>query len=132
MQVMPTTASGVAKQQGIKKHTTDRLVADAKHNVEIGSAYLADLVNRFGGSYVLAIAAYNAGPGRVNGWLKDFGDPRADGTDVIDWIETMPIYETRNYVQRVLENVHLYRNRLGAPPSRMTKDLGRGSAPNNG
>ncbi|MFV3075721.1 lytic transglycosylase domain-containing protein [Niveispirillum fermenti] len=130
MQVMPATAGGVAKQQGLKRHTADRLLTDPRHNVEIGSIYLADMIDRFGGSYVLAIAAYNAGPGRVNGWLRAFGDPRGNGVDVIDWIETMPIYETRNYVQRVLENIHLYRARLGGTPSRMTTDLDRGASTN--
>lgn len=108
--------------------TANRLTTDARFNVETGSAYLADLLDRFGGSYVLAIAAYNAGPGRVAGWIRDYGDPRAAGVDIIDWIETMPFYETRNYVQRVLENVHLYRARLGAAPLRITQDIARGAA----
>lgn len=159
MQVMPTTAAGVnrtpppkpaatgsknaknkkqdtkakkppAKQPPKTSSTANRLTADPRYNVETGSAYLADLVDRFGGSYVLAIAAYNAGPGRVAGWLRDYGDPRGPGVDVIDWIETMPIYETRNYVQRVLENVHLYRAHLGHPAIRMSLDLERGAATN--
>ncbi|OYQ33553.1 lytic murein transglycosylase [Niveispirillum lacus] len=155
MQVMPATAVGVnkqaakpaaknekAKKQDTKQNkppakqpskitaTANRLTADPRYNVETGSTYLADLVDRFGGSYVLAIAAYNAGPGRVSGWVRDYGDPRVPEVDVIDWIETMPIYETRNYVQRVLENVHLYRARLGQPSLRMTLDLGRGAATN--
>ncbi|MFY8094330.1 MAG: transglycosylase SLT domain-containing protein [Niveispirillum sp.] len=159
MQVMPATALGVnkpastakpaaaakndkARQQDAKQKKppakqasktstiANRLTADPRFNVETGSTYLADLVDRFGGSYVLAIAAYNAGPGRVGGWVRDYGDPRGNGVDVIDWIETMPIYETRNYVQRVLENVHLYRARLGHPSLRMMLDLGRGAATN--
>lgn len=159
MQVMPTTAAGVnkpppkpagqaaksgknGKQDAKQKKppakkpvsaastAANRLTADPRYNVETGSTYLADLVDRFGGSYVLAIAAYNAGPGRVSGWVRDYGDPRGNGVDVIDWIETMPIYETRNYVQRVLENVHLYRARLGHPSLRMTLDLGRDAATN--
>ncbi len=126
-QKKPTTA----KQQPPKTNSVaNRLTTDPRYNVETGSTYLADLVDRFGGSYVLAIAAYNAGPGRVAGWVRDYGDPRGNGVDVIDWIETMPIYETRNYVQRVLENVHLYRARLGHPSLRMTLDLGRGAATN--
>jgi soluble lytic murein transglycosylase len=159
MQVMPTTAAGVnrasapakpaatpsktakngkdakakkppAKQPPKTSTTANRLTADPRYNVETGSTYLADMIDRFGGSYVLAIAAYNAGPGRVAGWVRDYGDPRGAGVDVIDWIETMPIYETRNYVQRVLENVHLYRARLGHPSMRMTLDLERGAATN--
>lgn len=124
MQVMPPTAKAVAKQQGLR-HSDDKLTAEPKHNVAIGSAYLQELLDRFGGSYVLAIAAYNAGPGRVSGWLNTYGDPRGPKVDMVDWIETMPIYETRNYVQRVLENLHLYRARLGLPPISMTNDLAR-------
>lgn len=111
-----------------KKYDADRLITSPQHNVEVGSSYLADMIDKFGGSYVLAIASYNAGPGRVSGWLRDYGDPRDNGVDVIDWIETMPIYETRNYVQRVLENLHLYRARMGQPPMRITHDLARGAA----
>jgi soluble lytic murein transglycosylase len=125
MQVMPATAKAVAKQQGLR-HSDDKLTAEPKHNVAIGSAYLQELLDRYGGSYVLAIASYNAGPGRVSGWLNTFGDPRSPNVDVVDWIETMPIYETRNYVQRVLENLHLYRAKLGLPPISMTNDLARG------
>jgi soluble lytic murein transglycosylase len=62
---------------------------------------------------VLAIAAYNAGPARVRQWLRDFGDPRTANTDVVDWVESIPLNETRNYVQRVLENLQIYRLRLG-------------------
>ena len=126
MQVMPATAKAVAKQQGLP-HTEAKLTAEPRHNVQIGSAYLQELIDRFGGSYVLAIAAYNAGPGRVSGWLQTYGDPRSLSTDdIIDWMETMPIYETRNYVQRVLENLHIYRARLGHSPMRMSTDLTRG------
>lgn len=126
MQVMPATAKAVAKKQGLR-HSDDKLTIEPKHNVAIGSAYLQELLDRYGGSYVLAIASYNAGPGRVSGWLNTFGDPRSPNVDIVDWIETMPIYETRNYVQRVLENLHLYRARMGLPPISMTSDLARGS-----
>jgi soluble lytic murein transglycosylase len=71
------------------------------------------MLTQFGGSYVLAIAAYNAGPSRVNQWIAQLGDPRAKGTDVVDWVEAVPIGETRNYVQRVLENLQVYRLLLG-------------------
>ncbi|HYE52101.1 MAG TPA: lytic transglycosylase domain-containing protein [Azospirillaceae bacterium] len=126
MQLMPPTAAQIAKRLGLK-HTVAKLTADPAHNVRVGSAYLQELLERYGGSYVLAIAAYNAGPGRVSGWLKEFGDPRQPGVDVIDWIETMPIYETRNYVQRVLENVQVYRLRLNEPAVPVADDLARGT-----
>ena len=72
-----------------------------------------EMLTEFSGSYVLAIAAYNAGPARVNQWIAQFGDPRVKNADVIDWIESVPISETRNYVQRVLENLQIYRFVLG-------------------
>jgi soluble lytic murein transglycosylase len=74
----------------------------------LGSSYFRRMLNYYGGSYPLAVAAYNAGPGNVNKWLRANGDPRVPGTDVLRWIEQIPIYETRNYVQRVLENAVVY------------------------
>jgi soluble lytic murein transglycosylase len=71
------------------------------------------LIDDFGGSYALAIAAYNAGPSRVRQWLRDYGDPRGGNIDMVDWIEMIPINETRNYVQRVLENLQIYRGQIG-------------------
>jgi len=123
MQIMPATGQHVAKKLGLK-HTKEKLT-DPDHNVRLGTTYLQELVERFGGSYVLAIASYNAGQGRVAGWLKDIGDPRSQTVDVVDWIELMPIYETRNYVQRVLENLQVYRVRMGLPPIPLTQDLNR-------
>ena len=126
MQLMPATAQQVAGKLGLR-HTQARLTADPGYNVQLGSAYLQEMVERFNGSYVLAIAAYNAGPGRVRQWLERYGDPRAEGVDVIDWIETIPFNETRNYVQRVMEGLQVYRQRLGAPdaPLRIVEDLRR-------
>lgn len=111
MQLMPATAKLVAKQIGVR-HTHQRLVTDPAYNVTLGSAYMADLLDRFNGSYILAIASYNAGPGRVRGWLDQFGDPRTEAVDPVDWIELIPISETRNYVQRVMEATIVYRARL--------------------
>ncbi|MGF7206896.1 soluble lytic murein transglycosylase [Skermanella aerolata] len=111
MQLMPATAKQVAGQLGMQ-HTNSRLTSDPTYNIALGSAYMRELIDRFNGSYVLAIAAYNAGPGRVREWLQTNGDPRAEGVDVVDWIELIPIYETRNYVQRVMEAVHIYRARM--------------------
>ena len=112
MQLMPKTASLVAKLLHIpfskKKLTTDKL-----YNVTLGRAYIDGLLSDFSGSYVLAVAAYNAGPARVNEWIREYGDPRSANVDVIDWVESIPIDETRNYVQRVLENLQIYRLRLG-------------------
>ena len=116
MQLMPTTATGVANQLGIA-HSLGRLTTDARHNIRLGSTFLADMLDRFDGSYPLAIAAYNAGPGRVDDWLATLGDPRAPSIDAIDWVESIPIYETRNYVMRVLEDVQIYRLRLGSSPA---------------
>lgn len=108
MQLMPATAKLVARQQGVK-HYTRWLVEKPEHNIKLGSSYLHDLLSKYRGDYVLAIAAYNAGPSRVNRWLKQFGDPRTTQISHTDWIELMPIYETRNYVQRVMEGLHVYR-----------------------
>jgi len=118
MQLMPDTASRVAKSLKMvfkKKHSLDNaLTEDPSLNVKLGSAYLGDLLDGFNGSYILSIASYNAGPGRVRRWVKDNGDPRTSEADPIDWIESIPYSETRNYVQRVLEGVQIYRRRLGA------------------
>lgn len=126
MQLMPSTAQYVADKLGMP-HAHGRLTADPLYNVRLGGAYMQELLDRFNGSYVLAIAAYNAGQGRVRGWLTQFGDPRMEGVDVVDWIELIPIYETRNYVQRVLEGLQVYRARVGvASPERgLERDLNR-------
>ena len=112
MQLMPATASHVAKTLQMP-FSLARLTSDVHYNLTLGREYLNGLLGDFAGSYVLAVAAYNAGPARVHEWMNDFGDPRAKNADVIDWIESIPVAETRNYVQRVLENVQVYRFRLG-------------------
>jgi soluble lytic murein transglycosylase len=125
MQLMPGTAQQVAGQLGLK-HSHARLISDPEYNIKLGTSYLAEMIDRFNGSYVLAIASYNAGPGRTAEWLRKFGDPRAEGVDVIDWIELIPIYETRNYVQRVLEATAIYRARLNpGTPLMIAEDLRR-------
>ncbi|MCB9988764.1 MAG: transglycosylase SLT domain-containing protein [Rhodospirillales bacterium] len=111
MQVMPATAAGVAKKHGIR-HATEWLTTNPEHNIRIGSYYIQEMLDRYDGSYPLAVAAYNAGPGRVDKWLKTIGDPRKGEIDVVTWVELIPIYETRNYVQRVLENTYVYRLKL--------------------
>jgi soluble lytic murein transglycosylase len=112
MQLMPGTAKAVAKKTG-QPYAKGRLTSDPSYNIALGRAYLDELLGKFGGSYVLAIASYNAGPGRAVEWLGKNGDPRRKNVDTIDWIESIPFSETRNYVQRVIENVQVYRHRLG-------------------
>ncbi len=126
MQLLPSTARDVAKSLTLP-FAAERLTQDPAYNVTLGRAYLGQLLDSFGGSYVLAIAAYNAGPGRVRQWIAAFGDPRNGTLDPVDWIETMPFKETRNYVQRVLENLQLYRLRLddGERAFKMAEDLAR-------
>ena len=117
MQLMPTTAAKVAKAMNVvfkkKDALANALTQDPGLNVKLGSAYLGDLVTDFNGSYILSVASYNAGPSRVKKWIRDMGDPRQPDVDPIDWIESIPFSETRNYVQRVLEGVQVYRRRLG-------------------
>jgi soluble lytic murein transglycosylase len=112
MQLMPSTARHEAKAMRLP-YSANRLLGDSHYNIVLGRHYLDGLLDDFSGSYVLAIAAYNAGPGNVHRWIHEFGDPRNKGTDVIDWVESIPLNETRNYVQRVLENLQIYRLRLG-------------------
>lgn len=112
MQLMPGTARRVARSLKLTDHSTERLTSDPNHNVLLGSAYLDSMLERFDGSMVMALAAYNAGPHRVTRWLKENGDPRGSLDDTIDWIESIPFSETRNYVQRVLETLPIYRWKL--------------------
>lgn len=111
MQLMPATARSVAKEMNVG-YKQEWLTERPQYNMKLGARYIGALVDRYEGSYPLAIAAYNAGPGRVDRWLVQFGDPRKGEVNLIDWIELIPIYETRNYVQRVLEGVYVYRLRL--------------------
>ena len=112
MQLMPATAYSTASQIG-EPFSLPRLTMDGLYNIELGRQYLQHLIEDFGGSYALAIAAYNAGPGRIRQWLAEYGDPRGGKVDMVDWIETIPIDETRLYVQRVLENLQVYRGQNG-------------------
>jgi len=127
MQLMPQTAKLVASANSVR-YDVGRLVTDPSYNVTLGSAFLAKLYDGYDGSYVLTLAAYNAGPGRVTQWIKDFGDPRARNADPVDWVERIPFTETRNYVQRILESVQLYRCRLesGKAKFQLVEDLHRG------
>ena len=116
MQLMPGTAQKVAKDIG-QPYVLARLTSDAGYNAQLGSAYLADMLAQFG-SLEMALAAYNAGPHRVSRWLDENGDPRGDRVDMIDWVELIPYRETRNYVQRVMEGVNVYRQIQSGPPRR--------------
>jgi soluble lytic murein transglycosylase len=108
MQLMPPTATAVAKELGILA-SVPTLTIDAGHNIRLGTAYLQEVLTRFDNCLPLAAAAYNAGPHRVAEWLADNGDPRTGPIDMVDWIELIPTGETRNYVQRVIENTVVYR-----------------------
>ncbi|MFQ8429847.1 transglycosylase SLT domain-containing protein [Amaricoccus sp. W119] len=124
MQLMPATAETVARSEGLD-YDRAKLTADPIYNARLGTGYLARMLARFGGSYVLATAAYNAGPGRVEQWVAEFGDPRQPGIDPVVWIEEIPFAETRNYVMRVLEGMQIYRARLNGPgPIRLAADIG--------
>ena len=128
MQLMPRTARSVARRMGLSE-SSKRLTSNRAHNIALGSRYLSDMIERFDGSYLLAAAAYNAGPRNVSRWIAANGDPRYDpDVDIIDWIEMIPIAETRNYVQRVLEGTQVYRWQLGRKPtaSSLERDFARG------
>jgi soluble lytic murein transglycosylase len=128
LQVMKVTANHVCRDYKIKcKH--DKLLTDDAYNTMIASAYVADRLDEWQGSYVLGLPSYNAGPGRTRQWVKEFGDPREANVDPIDWIERIPFEETRNYVAKVLSNIQVYRARLGEPnPLRLQDDLYRARA----
>ncbi len=111
MQLMPRTAQSLAQQLNIS-HRRSLLTADPAYNMRLGSAHLAELLETYDSSLVLSLAAYNAGKSQVRRWLADHGDPRNLSADAIDWVESIPIGETRNYVQRVLENFSVYTQRL--------------------
>jgi soluble lytic murein transglycosylase len=119
MQLMPPTATAVAKQLGIPA-SVPTLTSDASHNIRLGTAYLQEVMTRFDNCLPLAAAAYNAGPHRVAQWLGENGDPRIGPIDMVDWIEMIPAGETRNYVQRVTENVIMYRAARNDPAPILT------------
>lgn len=121
MQMMPATAAATAKKYGIPY--APGKMNDATYNATLGAAHLDELVQKFDGSYVKIFVAYNAGPGRVNQWVQRYGDPADPRVDVVDWVERIPFSETRNYVQRVMENVTVYRERLGTGRLAVEHDL---------
>lgn len=127
MQLMPTTGAGVARQLG-EPYSVDRLF-DPHFNMRLGSRYLGDMVRTFGGSYIMAAAAYNAGPGRPAQWVNQCGDPRSASGDALNFIECIPFSETRNYVMRTTETMLVYRARLngGSTPLTLSTDIKRGA-----
>ena len=116
MQLLPATAAAVARRLGLR-HQIGLLTGDPLHNMRLGAGYLEQMLGRFGGAMPLAVAAYNAGPARVDEWLGQAGDsrggPGGSAVPMLDWMELIPFAETRNYVQRVIENVTIYRARDG-------------------
>jgi len=128
MQVTPEAGRETARKFGVT-YDWKRLQSDSVYNVQMGAAELGDRLEGYRGSYILTFAGYNAGPGRVRDWLARYGDPRDPKVDPVDWVERIPFSETRNYVERVLENLQVYRVRLGGSPRLMIEaDLHRGAA----
>ena len=113
MQVTPEAGRDTAKRVGVA-YNWDRLVSDPVYNTQMGAAEVAALLKEYRGSYIMTFAGYNAGRGRVQQWVARHGDPRDPGVDAVDWVERIPFAETRNYVQRVMENLQAYRARFDA------------------
>jgi len=111
MQIMPGTARLIARQYK-QRYRRDKLTKDPSYNLKLGSAHLQDLINNHRGSYIMALTSYNAGPGRTIKWMSAFGDPRGTQIDPINWVESIPFNETRDYVQKVMENMYIYRSNL--------------------
>ncbi|WP_051257337.1 lytic transglycosylase domain-containing protein [Brevundimonas aveniformis] len=127
MQLLPATASGVARRMGVPWRGAEALY-EPDYNVELGTYHLGELASDFGGSYLLATIGYNAGPARPAQWMAYCGDPRGASTDPVDFIECAPFTETRNYMMRVMENMQVYRARLndGQAEINLSQELSRG------
>jgi len=122
MQLMPATARVVATKHHLR-YNRRKLTTDPDYNAILGSTYLASLIDQYKGSYVMALAAYNAGTPRVRRWVRSNGDPRKSDVDPINWIELIEFSETRNYVMRVLEGLQVFRHRLAGDGSRLRLSL---------
>jgi soluble lytic murein transglycosylase len=130
MQVTPEAGRDTCKRFGCK-YDVKRLKNDMPYNLQLGAAELGGVIEEYRGSYILAFAAYNAGRGRVQEWIARFGDPRDPKVDPVDWVERIPFMETRNYVQRVMENMQVYRTRFGTnAPLTIESDLRGGATAN--
>ena len=120
MQVTPEAGRDTAKRFGVE-YDWDRLVSDPVYNTQMGAAELSALLREYGGSHIMTFAGYNAGRGRVRDWIKAHGDPRDPKVDPVDWVERIPFSETRNYVQRVMENLRVYQRRFEGDESVVAK-----------
>jgi len=129
MQVTPIAAKDTAKKFKAV-YDSGRLLSDPIYNMQMGAAELSNLISGYRGSYILTFAGYNAGRGRVRQWIAAHGDPRDAKVDPIDWVEMIPIAETRNYVQRIMENLQVYRARFGGGTKLLIEaDLKRDNGP---
>jgi len=128
MQMIDSTAKYTARKHRIP-YSRSKLTADRDYSAKLGAHHLHDLLEMFDGSYILSAAAYNAGPHRSKTWIKKYGDPRTGEIDPIDWVESIPFSETRNYVQRVMENMQVYRARRNGNQSdnQIYQDLTQGA-----
>jgi peptidoglycan lytic transglycosylase len=127
MQVTPEAGRDTAKRFGVA-YDWDRMVSDPVYNTQMGAAELSALLKEYAGSHIMTFAGYNAGRGRVRDWVKLYGDPRDPNVDAIDWVERIPFSETRNYVQRVMENLQVYRVRFDSGASASKSDQRPGNA----
>jgi soluble lytic murein transglycosylase len=116
MQMIAATAKRTAQRAGLD-FDASRLIDDAAFNAKLGAAHLGDLLTQEKGCPILVFAAYNAGGGRVKQWISAYGDPRSPNVDPVDWVERIPFAETRNYVQRVMENLNVYKASFGELPN---------------
>ncbi len=128
MQMIHGTARATARKHRVP-YSRNRLTSDPEYSAKLGSLHVNDLLKRYDGSYIMTAAAYNAGPHRVTQWIKAYGDPRKGEIDPVDWIESLPFSETRNYIHRVLENLNIYRARLnnGQAENRLSRDIRLGA-----
>ncbi len=127
MQMLPSTAARTASRFKVP-FSPDRLLSDPSYNAMLGAAHLGELMEETKGSVVMAFASYNAGGHRVREWVQAFGDPRKPEVDVVDWVERIPFYETRHYVQKIMENMQAYRARFAGNRSALLieADMERG------
>jgi soluble lytic murein transglycosylase len=127
MQVTPEAGRDTAKRFGVS-YDWDRMVSDPVYNTQMGAAELSELLREYKGCHIMTFAGYNAGRGRVQQWVKQYGDPRDPNVDAVDWVERIPFAETRNYVERVMENLQIYRARF-EPDAPVISELKQHHAP---